>query len=174
MDGYGVLDLSNGFKNRLIIDKQLSLHNDSRIRVDTDLSGRIIDEFKLDERYIVPGRNLNLEPALKYNDLRRLGSDPKALFKFVSNFVSSANSMFSNVNIYIPFPRYVWDSSGMYGRAIRCSSRGCRIGEFLNNNKIQSENLSTLQIIFSFCGLIIMCGGAYLYFRLSSKRKVEY
>ena len=174
MDGNGVLDLSNGFKNRLIIDKQLSLHDDSRIRVDTDLSGRIIDEFKLDERYIVPGRNLNLEPALKYNDLRRLGSDPKALFKFVSNFVSSANSMFSNVNIYIPFPRYVWDSSGMYGRAIRCSSRGCRIGEFLDNNKIQSENLSTLQIIFSFCGLIIMCGGAYLYFRLSSKRKVEY
>lgn len=169
MDGYGVLDLSNGFKNRLIIDKQLSLHNDSRIRVDADLSGRIIDEFELDARYIVPGRNLNLEPALKYNDLRRLGSDPKALFKFISNFVSSANSMFSNVNIYIPFPKYVWDSSGMYGRAIRCSSRGCRIGEFLDNSKIQSENLSTLQIIFSFCGLILMCGGVYLYFRFSAK-----
>ena len=141
----------------------------SRIRVDADLSGRIIDEFELDERYIVPGRNLNLEPALKYNDLRRLGSDPKALFKFISNFVSSANSMFSNVNIYIPFPKYVWDSSGMYGRAIRCSSRGCRIGEFLDNSKIQSENLSTLQIIFSFCGLILMCGGVYLYFRFSAK-----
>lgn len=174
MDGYGVLDLSNGFKNRLIIDKQLSFHNDSRVRVDTDLSGRIIDEFELDERYIVPGRNLNLEPALKYNDLRRLGSDPMALLKYVSNFVGSANSMFSNVNIYIPFPKYVWDSSGMYGRAIRCSSRGCRIGEFLDNSKIQSENLSTFQVLFSFAGLIIMSAGVYLYFRFDARRKIEH
>ena len=165
----GVLDLANGYPNVLTVKEKLSCSKFSKIRVDADIEGRMLDSVKLHQEYRSSLRGLNIEPALKYNDLRRLSADPMAMLKFASNFVAHANNSLAGMGLYVPFPKYIWDSSGSYGREIKCSARGCRTGSFLSNTEINVKKLSATQIIISFLGLIAMCVGVFIYMKISSR-----
>lgn len=161
-----VLDLVNGQSDLIEIKEGLAVGHNATIRVDVDESGKVLDRFKVSGDFRVRDGHLRIEPGVKYEDLRRLGASPMQMLSFITNFVKTANKDFEEQHLYVRFPEYIWDSSGAYGRELRCSERGCRIGKFVKTFAQEKEDLTLSAYILSIGGLVLLVILTFVYFNM--------
>lgn len=161
----GVLDLVNGQSDLVRVSLGMAAGENACVKVDTDLSGRILDKIEIKGDLRSRYHQIKVEPGLKYDDLRRLQSSPLLMLSFVSDFVRNMNEILVPHGMTASFPEHVWDSGGGFGREIRCTGRGCRIGAFVRNGEVYSgEELHPWRYVLSALGLLLIIAGTYLYF----------
>src|SRR5574344_61217 len=167
----GQLDLTNGSKETFIVRDKSVISSSSVLCVDADRDGKITDKIVFGGKLVAPDAIINLEPGVSYNDVKRYSSDPKALLKFMDAFVKQANLKLAKYKVSTKFPKHIWYVQGDMGRQIRCSSRCCYIGDFVNSYAKSSEPIGLWRYILSICGCIFMIGVAlYITKRQQTRR----
>lgn len=166
MDRGTALDLVNGEPDRVEVVNGIAVGHQAAIRVDAGSDGRMLDTLEVKGDFRVRDTQLSLEPGLSYDALKRLAASPMDLLRFVTTFVDSANESLKAYNVSVRFPEHLWDSTGAYGRELRCTARGCRIGRFVKNCAAEEEELSTQNYLLSIGGLLILVAGTLLYFNM--------
>ncbi len=161
----GVLDLINGQTTYLKVDGDTFLNADCAVRVDVDPQGQIRDKIVFGKKISLPGGVLVIEPGVSYDDFKRYSSDPKAMRRFISEFMQSARSLFADYGITVRPPRYIWYSSGDMGREIRCSARDCKLGLFVSGTKLATDELPAWRYTLSAVGLIFLILFVFLWMR---------
>ncbi len=160
-----VLDFVNGQSSHTYVLGDITFGSDVVVRVDVDPEGNILDEVSYNGRFRAGDYQLVVEPGVSYEEMRRLGADPKAMLNFISNFVQNCNNKFVRDGITLRMPRYIWDSAGSYGREIKCTARGCRIGNF-SSNAVRSDltDLPPWRYGLSLAGILLMILGFYAWY----------
>ncbi|MBO6258484.1 MAG: hypothetical protein J6M93_04035 [Succinivibrio sp.] len=152
----GVLDLVNDEANSLIIQGDSFLDSSSLLRLDADEEGNILDDISLQGKIVTPEKIINVEPGVSFDNIKMFSSNPKSLLYFMTNFVQNANRKFGPYGVAVRFPRHMWFSTGDIGREVRCSNRGCHIGEFVSVSKTSSHEESPWRYLVSLIGCILI------------------
>lgn len=165
VNSQAVLDFVNGASSHTYVSGDIKFGSDVVVRVDVDSQGHIIDELSYNGRFYAGDYQLVIEPGVSYEEMRRLGADPKAMLNFITNFMQDSNSRFARDRITLRMPRYIWDSAGSYGREIKCTARGCRIGNF-SSNAVRSDltDLPPWRYGLSLGGILLMILGFYAWY----------
>lgn len=170
-----VLDLVNGADSQTYVTSLFKVGRDVVLRVDTDENGKPIDKVSFSGNVAVAEYQLTVEPGVSYADMRRFGADPKALMRFITDFMNHNNKVFAYKNISLRFPHYIWDNVGGYGREIKCTASGCHMGGFVSNHgRTDVTDVQNWRYYVSFGGLILLILCFYLrhfYIRHIKKRK---
>ena len=117
-----------------------------------------------------PDNVINFEPGLSYNEIKALSSDPKALLNLLNKFVKDRNFFLSQHGLTMRFPRHIWYTQGQMGRKVKCTIRGCYLGDFVKSYAYSSEKLPLWRYVLSFGGIILMLIAAYIFHRKTSSR----
>lgn len=165
VNSQAVLDFVNGASSHTYVLGDVNFGSDVVVRVDVDSEGKIIDELSYNGHFYAGDYQLVIEPGVSYEEMRRLGADPKAMLNFITNFMQDSNSKFARDRITLRMPRYIWDSAGSYGREIKCTARGCRIGNF-SSNAVRSDltDLPPWRYGLSLGGILLMILGFYAWY----------
>ena len=170
-----VLDLVNGADSQTYVTSLFKVGRDVVLRVDTDEKGRPIDKVSFSGNVAVAEYQLTVEPGVSYADMRRFGADPKALMRFITDFMNHNNKVFASKNISLRFPHYIWDNAGGYGREIKCTASGCHMGGFVSNHgRTDVTDVQHWRYYVSFGGIILLILCFYLrhfYIRHIKNRK---
>ena len=170
-----VLDLVNGADSQTYVTSLFKVGRDVVLRVDTDENGKPIDKVSFSGNVSVAEYQLTIEPGVSYADMRRFGADPKALMRFITDFMNHNNKVFASKNISLRFPHYIWDNAGGYGREIKCTASGCHMGGFVSNHgRTDVTDVQNWRYYVSFGGLILLILCFYLrhfYIRHIKNRK---
>ena len=160
-----VLDYVNGKSSHTYVSGDINFGSEVVVRVDVDSEGNILDELSYNGRFNAGNYQLVIEPGVSYDEMRRLGADPKAMLNFITNFVQNCNSKFVRDGITLRMPRFIWDSAGSYGREIKCTARGCRVGNF-SSNAVRSDltDLPPWRYGLSLGGILLMILGFYAWY----------
>lgn len=160
-----VLDLVNGKSSHTYVQGNVVIGSNASLRVDADPDGQLLDQISWHGDISVRNYQLLVEPALPYNEIRRLSSDPKAMLQFVTNFMRAVNQRFVGNSLSVRMPKHVWDSAGNYGRELNCNARGCRIGAFTSSNVLTNAitQAQGWRYFVSFGGLVVLIIATYLY-----------
>ncbi|MBU3826637.1 MAG: hypothetical protein IAA31_04005 [Candidatus Anaerobiospirillum merdipullorum] len=165
LDAGAVLDIVNGHGDTLDIGQGF-FNRESSIRVDAASDGILLDKLNFIDGTHSNSGYLTLEPAVSFEVLKSLASDPKRFLDFLSNFTNSANAQFKDEEVFIAFPKRIWDNGGTYGREVNCSARGCRIGDFVRSYQEHQPEVATWRYLLSAGGLVLLLALTYLYFSL--------
>lgn len=158
-----VLDLVNGADSQSYVTSLFKVGRDVVIRVDTDEKGKPIDKVSFSGNVAVAEYQLTIEPGVSYADMRRFGADPKALMRFITDFMNYNNKVFASKNIALRFPHYIWDNAGGYGREIKCTASGCHMGGFVSNQgRTDVTDVQHWRYYVSFGGVILLILCFYL------------
>lgn len=169
-----ILDLADGNKSHLIVNGDIAFGRNASVRVDVDSQGNIVDTVDYHNDFYAWDYQLSVEPAVSFEELRRLSSDPKNMYNFIKNFLSKANERFGDEDVSIRFPKYIWDNSGHYGREIKCNARGCRTGGFISSDVlVYNDYIPTWRYYVSFGGIFLFIVGFYCYFYLGRYFKAK-
>lgn len=162
-----VLDFVNGQSSHTYVAGNVNFGSEVVVRVDVDNKGNILDEISYNGRFVAGNYQLVVEPGVSYEEMRRLGADPKAMLSFISTFMQNCHSRFAHEGITLRMPRYIWDSAGSYGREIKCTARGCRVGNFVSN-AVRSDltDLPPWRYGLSLGGILLMVLGFYAWYYL--------
>lgn len=165
VNSQAVLDFVNGASSHTYVLGDVNFGSDVVVRVDVDSEGKIIDELSYNGHFYAGDYQLVIEPGVSYEEMRRLGADPKAMLNFITNFMQDSNNKFARDRITLRMPRYIWDSAGSYGREIKCTARGCRIGNF-SSNAVRSDltDLPPWRYGLSLGGILLMILGFYAWY----------
>ena len=165
VNSQAVLDFVNGASSHTYVSGDINFGSEVVVRVDVDAQGKVIDELSYNGRFYAGDYQLAVEPGVSYEEMRRLGADPKAMLNFITNFMQDCNSKFARDRITLRMPRYIWDSAGSYGREIKCTARGCRIGNF-SSNAVRSDltDLPPWRYGLSLGGILLMILGFYAWY----------
>ena len=170
-----VLDLVNGADSQTYVTSLFKVGRDVVLRVDTDENGKPIDKVSFSGNVSVAEYQLTIEPGVSYADMRRFGADPKALMRFITDFMNHNNKVFASKNISLRFPHYIWDNAGGYGREIKCTASGCHMGGFVSNHgRTDVTDVQHWRYYVSFGGIILLILCFYLrhfYIRHIKNRK---
>ncbi len=161
-----VLDLANGRADVLELG---SAHFEpgSSVRVDCAADGSVLDSLRFNKQGADDSSGLlSLEPAVSFEQLRRLSSDPKRFLDFMSRFNFTATESLDLIDMQSSFPGYIWDNGGAYGRELICSARGCRCGAFTQDFATQQQELAPWRYYLSAGGLFALLALTYIYFAL--------
>lgn len=157
LDSGGALNLANGRKNTFRVLNRAYIAQDSVIKVDTDELGQIMDTVRFHGQVASNSTQIHIEPCLSYNQVKHFNADPKAFFNYISRFVVNANIMLAPYKLSVHFPNNLWYKSGVMGRKIKCTARGCRIGDFVGNRKSNFyEKLPAWRIYLSLGGCVFL------------------
>lgn len=166
----GVLDLVNDVPNRMVIRSESFLDSSSLLRLDADEGGNILDDISLRGKVITPEKIINVEPGVSFDNIKKFSTNPKSLLYFMNNFVQNANRMFGSYGVAVRFPRHMWFSTGDIGREVRCSNRGCHIGEFVSISKTGSHEEPAWRYLVSLIGWILILLLTWLFMRRRADR----
>lgn len=166
----GQLNLANGNPEVIVIRDTVKATANSVISVDTKPDGTVIDAVLFIGNTKAPDGVINFEPGLSYNEIKALSSDPKALLNLLNKFVKDRNFFLSHHGLTMRFPRHIWYTQGQMGRKVKCTIRGCYLGDFVKNYSYSSEKLPLWRYILSFGGIIFMIMVAYIFHRKTTSR----
>lgn len=167
----GVLDLGNGSKDVVKVSNGGFISSYASFRADADSAGNMLDELHFNGELDARAGYVSIEPAVSYDELKRLGTDPRQFLNFLHNFVQSAGKAVESYDLYVPVPAYIWDNAGTYGREVQCSARGCRLGAFVSNASGSARNEQpSWRYALSGILLAVMFLGTWLFFRWPSFR----
>lgn len=166
----GQLNLANGNPEVIVIRDIIKATANSVISVDTKLDGTVIDVVLFTGETKAPDGVINFEPGLSYNEIKALSSDPKALLNLLNKFVKDRNFFLSQHGLTMRFPRHIWYTQGQMGRKVKCTIRGCYLGDFVKSYAYSSEKLPLWRYVLSFGGIILMLIAAYIFHRKTSSR----
>lgn len=161
-----VIDYVNGETSHTFVSGNINLGRNVTVRVDVDPDGMPLDDLSYAGQFLVANYQLTVEPGVNYIDMRRLGADPKAFMNFMANFVDKCNQHFAKEGVMLRFPHYLWDNAGGYGREIKCTARGCHLGNFVSaETRPNFTDVQTWRYYVSFIGLLvlILCFYGYYY-----------
>ena len=153
------LDLVNGFADNIIVRNLATISGNSIISVDVDKNGNILDKLTIDGELNAHDILINLEPGMSYSEIKSYQSDPKALLDMMNAFVKNANQRLSRYGVTSKYPKHIWYVQGQLGRQVKCSSRGCYLGDFVNSFAKSQESLPLWRYILSILGCIGMLFG---------------
>lgn len=168
-----VIDLVNGRSSQTYVQGDIKFGANVVVRLDVDSKGNILDDVNYNGSFNVSDNLLTIEPAVKYDDMRRLGADPRAMHEFMTTFIQSSNLKFSKIGVSLRFPRYIWDSASGLGREIKCSARGCRVGGFVANTTTGAplDDIPRWRYYLSFGAIAVFLVGFGVYSLYRSIRK---
>lgn len=150
-----VLDLADGQPSQMYIQENSSFGHRSRLRVDVDAQGNVLDEINFMGPVSAIDYQVRVEPAVSYELMKSLASNPKSMLEFITSFVQKTNEKLAANSLTVRFPRYIWDAAGSYGRELKCSARGCRMGAFVSNEVISRyDNIQPWRYYLAFGGLL--------------------
>lgn len=173
LDNGAALNLADGRGNIFTVNKNAFIAQNSIIKVDTDEEGNILDNIVI-KRYLATNTGqIHIEPCLSYAQIKQFNADPKTLLSYISKFVVNANNLLAPYKISVYFPSHLWHKSGLMGRKIKCTARGCRIGDFVGARKIMFyEKLPLWRIYLSLGGCIVLVfATVFLSRRIKEKNK---
>lgn len=171
LDNGAALNLANGKDNFFNVKKRTFISPDAIIKVDTDEEGHIKDSFVFEGAVAVATSSVHLEPCLSYSQIKHFNADPKALLDYISKFVINGTAQLSPYKLSVQVPSHIWYKSGMMGRRIKCTARGCRIGAFVGNRRSMFyERLPVWRICLSLVGCVVLAAASVF---ISRKVKVK-
>ena len=157
LDNGAALNLADGRSNVINVNKNAFIAQNSVIKVDTDEDGNILDNIIVKRSLVTNTGQIHIEPCVSYAQLKQFNADPKALLNYISRFVANANNILAPYRISVYFPTYLWHKSGIMGRKIKCTARGCRIGDFVGLRKSMFyDKLPLWRIYLSLGGCVAL------------------
>ncbi len=157
LDNGAALNLADGRSNVINVNKNAFIAQNSVIKVDTDEDGNILDNIIVKRSLVTNTGQIHIEPCVSYAQLKQFNADPKALLNYISRFVANANNILAPYRISVYFPTYLWHKSGIMGRKIKCTARGCRIGDFVGSRKSMFyDKLPLWRIYLSLGGCVAL------------------
>ncbi len=164
LDNGAALNLADGRSNIINVNKNAFIAQNSVIKVDTDEDGNILDKIVVKRSLATNTGQIHIEPCVSYAQLKQFNADPKALLNYVSKFVANANTILAPYKISAYFPTYLWHKSGIMGRKIKCTARGCRIGDFVGSRKdMFYDKLPLWRIYLSLGGCVALAFATVLF-----------
>ena len=94
-----------------------------------------------------------------------------ALLNLLNKFVKDRNFFLSQHGLTMRFPRHIWYTQGQMGRKVKCTIRGCYLGDFVKSYAYSSEKLPLWRYVLSFGGIVLMLIAAYIFHRKTSSCK---
>lgn len=170
---YTVLDLVDGKWSSTYVQEETYFGRNSTVRVDVDSEGNLLDQLTHMGQLYADDYQLRVEPAVSYETLKSLASNPKTMLNFITNFMQKTNEHLDTSSVSLRFPRYIWDAAGSYGREIKCGAKGCRVGGFVSNEEVSKfDNIQPWRYYLAFGGIFLFVVGFYItYFFKCFKRK---
>lgn len=162
----GIVDFTNNKADDIIVDGDISVSPYATIRIDTDELGNPIDNFIIRGDFLSRTNFIKIEPAVPYTTLKSLQSSPALMLEYLSNFVQKVNTKLADFSLYTGMPEYIWYSDQRYGRQIKCSVRGCRVGEFKGPGVFTKEEIPLYRYVISIAGIFVMLLISYIYFKV--------
>lgn len=151
-----VLDLVDGKPSQTYVQENVSFDRASRVRVDVDADGTLLDELNYMGQLWADDYQVRIEPAVTYETMKSLATNPKIMLDFMTKFMQQANEKLAPASITVRFPRYIWDSAGGYGRELKCAARGCRMGSFVSSDVVSKyDNIQPWRYYLAFGGLLV-------------------
>lgn len=173
LDNGASLNLADGRSNIINVNKNAFIAQNSVIKVDTDEDGNILDNIVVKRSLATNTGQIHIEPCVSYAQLKQFNADPKALLNYVSKFVANANNILAPYKISAYFPTYLWHKSGIMGRKIKCTARGCRIGDFVGSRKSMFYDKLPLWRIYLSLGGCIALVFATVFLRYKIKGQIK-
>lgn len=174
LNPYTVLDLVDGKGSSTYVQEEAYFGRNSTVRVDVDSEGNILDLLIHMGQMQADDYQIRIEPAVSYETLKSLASNPKTMLNFVTNFMQKTSEHLNNSKVSLRFPRYIWDAAGSYGREIKCGAKGCRLGGFVSNEVVTKfDNIQPWRYYLAFSGLGLFILGFYVvyFFRRFKQRR---